>query len=89
MQELNYPDGKVERVFPDGRRSVLFANGTRKQHFPDGHTTIRFTNNDIKRFFHCGKLTVQSQEPERDAYLAADIYCLIRRLAYMITFIIA
>lgn len=61
MQELNYPDGKVEQVFSDGRRSVLFANGTCKQHFPDGHTTIRFTNKDIKRFFHCGKLTHQSQ----------------------------
>lgn len=44
----------------DGRRSVLFANGTRKQQFPDGHTTIRFTNRDIKRFFPCGRLPGQS-----------------------------
>ena len=60
IQELNYPDGKVEQVFLDGRRSVLFANGTCKQQFPDGHTAIRFTNNDIKKFFPCGKLPPHS-----------------------------
>jgi hypothetical protein len=31
MQEMHYPDGKVERVYGDGRRSMRFANGTRKE----------------------------------------------------------
>ncbi len=57
FQELSYPDGKVEQIFLDGRRTVVFGNGTRKHQFPDGHTAIRFTNKDIKRFYPCGKLT--------------------------------
>ena len=56
LQELSYPDGKVEQVFLDGRRKVLFANGTQKEQFPDGHTAIHFTNKDIKRFFSCGMM---------------------------------
>lgn len=57
FQELSYPDGKVEQIFLDGRRTVVFGNGTRKHQFPDGHTAIRFTNKDIKNFYPCGKLT--------------------------------
>ena len=41
-------------MYLDGKRTVIFANGTRKDQFPDGHTTIRFTNQDIKRFFSDG-----------------------------------
>ena len=55
-QELSYPDGKVEQIYLDGRRTVVFGNGTRKHQFPDGHTTIHFTNKDIKRFYPSGKL---------------------------------
>ena len=57
FQELSYPDGKVEQIFLDGRRTVVFGNGTRKHQFPDGQTAIRFTNKDIKRFYPCGKPT--------------------------------
>ena len=68
MQELAYPDGKVEQIFLDGRRTVVFGNGTRKHQFPDGHTAIRFTNRDIKRFYPCGKgvtllLPISEQDP--------------------------
>lgn len=55
MQEMRHPDGKIEQVFSDGRRTVIFGNGTCKHQFPDGHTTICFTNKDIKRFFPNGK----------------------------------
>lgn len=55
LQEMQHPDGKIEQVFSDGRRTVIFGNGTCKHQFPDGHTTIRFTNQDIKRFFPDGK----------------------------------
>ena len=47
-REIPHEDGRVERVFADGRRVVFFANGTIKE--IDGHeTTIFFTNGDIKR----------------------------------------
>jgi len=61
FQELSYPDGKVEQIYLDGRRTVVFGNGTCKHQYPDGHTAIRFTNKDIKRFYPCGKLTVSSR----------------------------
>ncbi|KAL0047599.1 hypothetical protein WJX82_007498 [Trebouxia sp. C0006] len=55
-QELSYPDGKVEQIYLDGRRTVVFGNGTCKHQYPDGHTAIRFTNKDIKRFYPCGRV---------------------------------
>ncbi len=51
MQETRHPDGKVERVFGDGRRALIFANGTLKEHFPDGRSIVMFTNGDVKRTF--------------------------------------
>ena len=37
-------------AFPhySGRKSVNFANGTRKDSYPDGRLSIRFANGDIK-----------------------------------------
>lgn len=74
----------MEQVFSDGRRSVLFANGTCKQQFPDGHTAIRFTNNDIKRFFPCGKLPAHSQAGGERACPAAAIYWLSFKLTHFL-----
>ena len=44
-----HPDGRVERWFTDGRRSVKFANGTEKLTLQDGTTVVLFGNGDIKR----------------------------------------
>eukprot|EP00976_Prorocentrum_cordatum_P005101 101197-Prorocentrum_minimum.AAC.1 len=52
LQELHYPDGKVERVYTDGRRSVRFANGTRKEQLGAAEgsvTVVFFVNGDVKR----------------------------------------
>lgn len=49
LQELQHPDGKVEQMYADGTRVLMFANGTSKTTGPDGGTCIRFTNGDVKR----------------------------------------
>ena len=53
-QEVHHPDGKTERVYADGRKSVGFANGTRKEVLSPnvgGGTVVFFVNGDIKRTY--------------------------------------
>ena len=55
--QVQHPDGKVERVCPDGSREVLFTNGTRKQISSDGQTIIvSFFNGDIKQMLPDGRV---------------------------------
>jgi len=55
--QVQHPDGKVERVCPDGSREVLFTNGTRKQISSDGQTIIvSFFNGDIKQISPDGRV---------------------------------
>ena len=75
LQELSYPDGKVEQIYLDGRRTVVFGNGTRKHQFPDGHTTIHFTNKDIKRFYPSGILLLPTA-----CLIMCHITCKIKQL---------
>jgi len=55
--QVQHPDGKVERVCPDGSREILFTNGTRKQISADGQTIIvSFFNGDIKQMLPDGRV---------------------------------
>ena len=47
-------DGKRERMFRDGRRMVVFVNGTIKEEYPSGLSIVRFTNGDIKKAYKNG-----------------------------------
>ena len=55
LQETRHPDGKVERVFGDGRRATTFPNGTLKEQLADGRSNVCFTNGDVKRAFPDGR----------------------------------
>ncbi|XP_062391493.1 centromere protein J isoform X2 [Sardina pilchardus] len=46
--EITHPDGKVERVFTDGSRLLVFPNGTQKLLSTDGSAKVTFFNGDIK-----------------------------------------
>merc|ERR1712060_15412 len=48
VQEIRNLDGRVERVYVDGRREVEFSNGLRKVMWPDGQTSVLFQNGDQK-----------------------------------------
>ena len=54
LQEVTHLDGKVERHFLDGRRTVTFSNGTCKEQLPDGRSAVHFTNGDMKKFYPSG-----------------------------------
>jgi len=55
--QVQHPDGKVERICPDGSREILFTNGTRKQISADGQTIIvSFFNGDIKQMLPDGRV---------------------------------
>ena len=55
--QVQHPDGKVERICPDGSREILFTNGTRKQISSDGQTIIvSFFNGDIKQILPDGRV---------------------------------
>ncbi|XP_019507952.1 PREDICTED: centromere protein J isoform X1 [Hipposideros armiger] len=48
--EISHPDGKIEKVFKNGCRVILFPNGTRKEVSADGKTvTVTFFNGDVKQ----------------------------------------
>ncbi|XP_077203732.1 uncharacterized protein LOC143842436 isoform X2 [Paroedura picta] len=47
---IEYPDGKVEQLFSDGRRIMIFRNGSKKEISADKRTTVlTFFNGDIKK----------------------------------------
>ena len=45
---IEYPDGKKEERFADGRRYIWFRNGTEKEITVDGSSTVKFGNGDVK-----------------------------------------
>ncbi|XP_006036270.1 centromere protein J isoform X1 [Alligator sinensis] len=48
--EINYPDGKVEKILKNGCHLIFFPNGTRKEVSSDGKTiTVTFFNGDVKQ----------------------------------------
>lgn len=51
MVVSKYPNGKVEKVYPNGTKLISFGDGSRKEVYADGHTVVRFYNGDIKQTF--------------------------------------
>jgi centromere protein J len=44
-------DGKVQRVFLNGKKEVIFANKVRRETYPDGYTIVYFNNGDMKQTY--------------------------------------
>jgi centromere protein J len=42
-------DGKLIKVYEDGRREIIFSSGVRKEIHLDGYEIVYFTNKDIKQ----------------------------------------
>jgi len=58
------PDGKIQRIYTDGRKEVIFPNGVRKEVLPDGSTSVFFTNKDVKQTFADGKVVYHFSEAQ-------------------------
>jgi hypothetical protein len=41
-------DGRVQKVYENGKREILFSNGVKREVLPDGYTIVQFSNHDIK-----------------------------------------
>nr|XP_033699751.1 centromere protein J-like [Tursiops truncatus] len=55
--EISHPDGKIEKVYKNGCRVILFPNGTRKEASADGKTvTVTFFNGDVKQVMPDGRV---------------------------------
>ena len=60
-QDTVHMDGKRERLFRDGRRMVVFVNGTIKEEYLSGLSLVRFVNGDVKKAYKSGEELVQVQ----------------------------
>lgn len=49
-------DGKIQRIYQNGKKEVIFNNGVKRESFPDGYTIVYFNNQDIKQTFPDGKV---------------------------------
>lgn len=49
--EIPLKDGKTERRFKNGKRTLIFKNKTEKDFYPDGRSVVRFVNGDVKQTF--------------------------------------
>jgi centromere protein J len=48
VEQVISNDGKIQRVYENGKKEVIFNNGVKREAFPDGYTIVFFNNNDIK-----------------------------------------
>ncbi|XP_006146782.1 centromere protein J [Tupaia chinensis] len=71
--EISHPDGKVEKVYKNGSRVILFPNGTRKEVSADGKTVrVTFFNGDVKQvmpderviYYYAAAQTTHTTYPE-------------------------
>ncbi|XP_041490151.1 centromere protein J [Microtus oregoni] len=71
--EISHPDGKVEKVYKNGCRVILFPNGTRKEVSADGKSiTVTFFNGDVKQvmpdervvYYYAAAQTTHTTYPE-------------------------
>ncbi|XP_054433434.1 centromere protein J [Pteronotus mesoamericanus] len=71
--EISHPEGKIEKVYEDGHRVILFPNGTQKEVSADGKTvTVTFFNGDVKQvmpderviYYYAAAQTTHTTYPE-------------------------
>lgn len=68
--ELKTTDGKIQKLYEDGHKEVIFPNGVRKEVYPNGYIVVVFGNGDIKQDFPDGKViyTFQSSKTVQTNY---------------------
>lgn len=64
---------KVERIFTNGMREILFSNGTRKQVSADGQSIIvSFFNGDIKQILPDQRIVSNCDNHDHHHHLVDD-----------------
>lgn len=49
--EIEGADGKIQRIYLNGKKEVIFSNKVRRETFTDGYTIVYFSNGDIKQTY--------------------------------------
>lgn len=75
-QDRVHADGKRERLFRDGRRMVVFVNGTVREEYPSGLSLVRFTNGDIKKAYKSGGPLSSPSRPAWNRALPSRMACM-------------
>lgn len=73
QSQTTAPDGKIQRIYTNGKKEIIFPNGVRKEILSDGSTSVFFTNKDVKQTFPDGKViyhfaeaqTIQTTFPDK------------------------
>ena len=47
-----FNDGKITKLFENGKTEITFNNGVKRETFDDGYTVVYFNNKDIKQVNH-------------------------------------
>jgi hypothetical protein len=56
VEEFVSQEGKIQRIYDNGKKEVIFPNGVKREVWPDGYQVVFFQNNDIKQSFKGGKI---------------------------------
>lgn len=51
VNETVAADGKIQRIYQNGKKEVIFANKVRRETYSDGYQIVYFVNGDIKQTF--------------------------------------
>ena len=51
VEQTTSNEGKLHRLYSDGRREVVFQNGVKREIWDDGYSLVYFTNGDIKQTY--------------------------------------
>lgn len=65
-------EGKVTKVYSNGKTEMLFPNGVRRESFADGYTIVYFNNKDIKQTYPDGRVVYYFAEARTTQSTFAD-----------------
>ena len=60
--EVKGQDGKIQRIYMNGKKEVIFSNKVRRETYPNGHTIVFFNNGDIKQTYPDQKIVYYFKE---------------------------
>jgi len=72
VQETKSSDGKLQRIYSNGKKEVIFANGVKREVWPDSYQIVWFANKDIKQTFNDGKTVYYFAEAKTTQTTFAD-----------------
>lgn len=70
--EVQGQDGKIQRIYMNGKKEVIFSNKVRRETYPNGHTIVFFNNGDIKQTYPDQKIVYYFKQAQTTQTTFAD-----------------